>query len=118
MRGFLLGVVATVIVGGCWYVMQTNYGTLDTCTAVQKTLADGVVASIQRDIQQQTGSGIVGKMANILLQPVADPLIANEVRQETKGRNWLQCALDLIQLDVLGGREARVAVIKNRLLTP
>jgi hypothetical protein len=116
MKGFLLGVLLTLIVGGVFYYLQVTYRTLDACVAIETTLTEGVKASLEHDLSQRTNSPAASKMVTAVLEPVADPLIANEVRQETKGRNWFQCAVELVKLDVLGTRSERIAVIKQRLL--
>ncbi len=114
MKGFLLGVLTTLIVGGVFYYLQTHYQTLNTCVAVEKTLTSSVIADLQADIESKTGS-VVGQIAKKALQPVADPMIADKVRKDTQDKNWFQCAMDLIKIDFLGGREARVEAIKQRL---
>jgi hypothetical protein len=116
MKGFLLGVLLTLIVGGVFYYLQVTYRTLDTCVAIETTLTEGVKASLEQELSQRTSSSVAGKMVTAVLEPVADPLIANEVRQETKNRNWFQCAVELVKLDVLGARSERIAAIKQRLL--
>jgi hypothetical protein len=116
MKGFLLGVLLTLIVGGVFYYLQVTYRTLDTCVAVETTLTEGVKASLEQELSQRTSSSVAGKMVTAVLDPIADPLIANEVRQETKDRNWFQCAVELVKLDVLGARSERIAAIKQRLL--
>ena len=118
MKGFLLGIVLTLVVAGSGYYLQVNYGTLQTCVAVENTLGESVMAALQADLEHQTGSGLVGKIARGVLQPVAEPIITQEVKQDTEDRNWFQCALDLIDIDVLGGRAARVDAIKQRLPRP
>jgi hypothetical protein len=116
MKGFLLGVLLTLIVGGVFYYLQVTYRTLDTCVAIETTLTEGVKASLEQELSQRTSSSVAGKMVTAVLEPIADPLIANEVHQETKNRNWFQCAVELVKLDVLGARSERIAAIKQRLL--
>lgn len=116
MKGFLLGVLLTLIVGGVFYYLQVTYRTLDTCVAIETTLAEGVKASLEQELSQRTSSSVAGKMVTAVLEPIADPLIANEVRQETKNRDWFQCAVELVKLDVLGARSERITAIKQRLL--
>ena len=38
MKGFLLGVLLTLVVGGTGYYLQVNYGTLKICQTVEDTL--------------------------------------------------------------------------------
>lgn len=118
MKGFLLGVLLTLLVGGVFYYLQVNYRTLQTCVAVEKTLTEGVKASFTQDLSEHTSSTMASKMVTVVLEPIADPLIAAEVRQETLNRHWLQCAVDLVQLDFLGARAERIAAIKQRFLKP
>jgi hypothetical protein len=118
MKGFVLGVLLTLVVGGFFYYLQVNYHTLRTCVAVEKTLTEGVKASFQQDLSEHTQSPMASKMVAVVLEPIADPFIAAEVRQETQNRNWFQCAVDVVQLDFLGVRAERIAAIKQRLLKP
>lgn len=118
MKGLLLGILLILIVGGTCAYVQVNYGTLQTCVAVETTLREGVMAALQADIQHKTGSNVVGKMSRGVLQPLAEPLITTEVHKDTKDRTWFQCALDLIHIDFLGGRAARIEAIKQRLPLP
>jgi len=118
MKGFLLGVLLTLMVGGVCYYLQVNYHTLHTCVAVEKTLTEGIKASLQQDLSERTSSTMASKMVAVVLEPIAEPFIAAEVRQETQNRNWFQCAVDLVQLDFLGARAECIAAIKQRLLKP
>lgn len=74
--------------------------------------------ALQADIQNRTGSDVVGQIARGVLQPAAEPVVRKEVQKDLKDRNWFQCALDLIHIDFLGGRESRVETIKQRLSLP
>lgn len=118
MKGFLLGVLCTLIVGGFFFHIQSNYGTMDPCTAVKKDLTSAVNAAIKTEMQKKTGSNIVGQVANALLKPVADPVIAKAIEKQTPDQNWFQCAFEIVKLDFLGQKSDRVAAIKKELSIP
>jgi hypothetical protein len=56
-------------------------------------------------------------MANALLQPVAEPLIAEQTRKETADKNWLECGIELARIDLLGEHQVYVDAIKQRLMS-
>lgn len=118
MKGFLLGVLCTVIVGGFFFHIQNNYDTLDPCTAVETDLTAAVNAAIQSEVQKKTGSNVVGQVANALLKPMADPVIVQEVKKQTADQNWFECAFEVVKLDFLGQKSERVAAIKKELSIP
>jgi len=118
VKGFLLGVLCTLIVGGFFFHIQSHYNTMDPCTAVERGLTAAVNAAIQAEVQKKTGSNVVGQVANALLKPIADPVIAEEIRKQTAEQNWFQCALEIGKLDFLGQKSERVAEIKKALSIP
>lgn len=118
MKGFVLGVLCTVLVGGFFFHIQSRYDTVNPCTAVERGLAAAVNASIEDEVRAKTGSDVVGQVAKAVLKPVADPVIAAEIKKQTEDRNWFECGYDIIKLDFLGHKAARVAEIKKRLSIP
>jgi hypothetical protein len=115
MKGLLLGILLLLMAGGSCAYVSITYGTFQTCVAVEATLRESVMAALQADVQRKTGSSVVGNVSRSVLQPLAEPLITTEVHKDTKDRTWFQCALDLIYIDFLGGRAARVEAIRQRL---
>lgn len=115
MKGFLLGVLFTLVVGGFFFYLQSYYQTVNPCRAVERDLAAAVRASIQEDIQAKTGNNVVGQVAKALIKPVTDPAIAAEIRKQTENQNWFECTVEIVKLDFLGQKAARVNEIKERL---
>lgn len=118
MKGFLLGVLCTLVVGGFFLHIQSRYDTFDPCTAVERDLTAAVNAAIQSEVQTKTGSNVVGQVAKAFIKPVADPIIAAEIKKQTENQNWFQCAYEILKLDFLGQKSARVAEIKEKLSIP
>ena len=118
VKGFLLGVILTLVVGGFFFHTQSRYDTMDPCTAVNTSLTLAINADLEKVLQKKTGSDVVGQLANALLKPVADPVIAQEVKKETGETNWFQCVIELVKIDFLGQKAARVEAIKKRLSLP
>jgi hypothetical protein len=117
VKGFILGVICTLIFGAPLFALQTHHGTLDPCRALDNTLQRHVASSIQTDVREKTDGGILGQMANTLLQPVAKPLIAEQTRKETADKNWFECGIELARIDFLGERDVHVDAIKQRLMS-
>jgi hypothetical protein len=117
VKGFILGVICTVVVGGSLFYLQAHYATLDTCQALNRSLQESVADSIRTDLQGKTDIDILGKMASALLQPVAEPLIAAQVQRETADNNWLDCGVELVRIDFFGKRDVYVDAIKQRLMS-
>jgi len=117
-KGFLLGVLCALVVGGFFFHIQSRYDTMDPCTAVERDLTTAVNTAIQAEVQTRTGSNVVGQVANALIKPVADPVVAAEIKKQTEDQNWFQCSYEVVKLDFLGQKSARVAEIKRQLSIP
>jgi hypothetical protein len=118
VKGFLLGVFLTLVIGGFFFYIQRRYDTVDPCTAVESDLVAAVHASIQADVQAKTGSNVVGEVTAAVLKPVTNPVIAAEIKKQTGEENWFQCAFEVLELDFLGQKSGRVAEIRKRLSVP
>lgn len=88
VKGFLLGILVTLVVVGVGYFLQVNYSTFNTCLAVETTLSESVISALQVDVQHRTGSDVAGKIVRGLLQSAAEPIVRNEVQKDIQDRNW------------------------------
>ncbi|MBI1206408.1 MAG: hypothetical protein GC191_03860 [Azospirillum sp.] len=102
MRGFLAGVVAAAVIGGFFIHLNGRYQTLDACRALQAGLTAAVVASVRADAHRVLDQDLPDRVTDLVLQPLAEPLIAKRVALYLADFGWFGCAAKLLRLDFLG----------------
>jgi len=106
MKGFLAGVLVTALIGGLLMHLSSRYDTLNACTAAERGLTAGVVASLRTDVNQRIGNDLPkglpqGLISDMVMQPLAEPLVRERVRAYLADRGWFGCGWLVVRLDFL-----------------
>ncbi len=99
MKGFILGVATTALVGGFLMHLWSRYDTLNACTGLTQGLTEAVMASLRDDVHQGLGQQIPNHLADMVFQPLTEPLVRERVKFWVSDRNWFDCALTVVRLD-------------------
>ena len=101
MKGFLVGVLLTAVIGGFLMHLSSRYDTLNACTAAERGLTGGVMASLRADVSRQIGDDLPKGLGDMVMQPLAEPLVRERVRGYLGDRSWFGCGWLVIRLDFL-----------------
>jgi len=105
MKGFLAGVLLTVICGGFFFHLESRYETLSACKAATDGLTRAVQSSITADLKRTLGPDVPDRVTDVMMPSLADPLIRKRVEQYLANDSWFDCAAKIVRLDLLGGAE-------------
>jgi hypothetical protein len=99
MKGFVLGVLVTALVGGVLMHLWSRYETVDACLAVDRGLTAAVTRSLRADVQRNLGPQLPGDLTDMVFQPLTEPLIQEQVKAWVADRSWFGCAWTVARLD-------------------
>ncbi len=99
MRGFVLGVIVTAVVGGFLMHLWSRYQTLNACLAVDRGLTAAVTASLRTDVQKNLGPQLPDRLTDMVFQPLTEPLVHERVKAWVADHSWFGCAWTVMRLD-------------------
>jgi hypothetical protein len=99
MRGFVLGVLVTALVGGFFTHLWSRYETLDACLALDRGLTKAVEASLRADVGKDLGQQLPDRLTDLVFQPLTKPLVQERVKAWVADRSWFGCAWTVVRLD-------------------
>ncbi len=115
MKGFILGVVVTALIGGFLMHLWSRYDTLDACAGLERGLTEAVMASLQSDVRQGLGPQVPDRLADLVFQPLTEPLVRERVKAWVTGRWWFGCAATVVRLD-FGDSAGLIAELRSLTL--